>query len=297
MPSLNRLTRSFPAWFLMFLFIFPACSEKEGKESSRADVLLEFGDSSLLRSYVVERIPIGISAADSARLFRAIVRNWVEDMLLADMASERLGNLAEIEEKVNNYRRQLIVAEYLKVVSDNGRRNADMSKVRDYFVNHGNELLLEAPAVKGIYVKVPDNAERLEDIRSWVRSGNDAAVDRLEKYGLGQALQYEYFKDRWIDWQSIAEEIPYRFSDAETFLKKNSFFETSSGGSTYFLHVSEWIPAGEKMPYEFAARRISEILAQQNAEAYRKSLVSSLYQRARKEKQLRIISYDPGMDK
>lgn len=294
-----------------------SCGEKKADVSDRADVLLEFGDSALTRSDVVARIPVGIAPDDSARLFRQIVENWVEDMLLTDMAEDRIGNLDRIERKVKAYRRQLIVAEYLRSVRDNGRNVADDDAVRSYFDAHRKEMLLEAPIVKGIYVKLPADAERLDDVRKWVRSASESSVDKLEHYGLGQALQYDYFENRWLDWQSLAEEIPYRFSDPDAFLStlvapdsdKDSgastpaqgpargFFETQAGGSVYMLHVSRWIPSGSEMPYEFASPRIASMIEQQNAAEYQKALVASLYRRAKKEKVLRIVNYDPGIDK
>lgn len=293
------------------------CGDKEHMPD-RADVLLEIGDSMLRKSDVVARIPVGLSPADSAALFRTIVRTWVEEMLLCDMAEERIGNLDEIESKVADYRRKLIVASYLQTVRDNGRRTSDSESVRRYFEAHRSEMHLEAPAVKGIYVKMPSGAERVDDVRRWVKSATDASVDNLEKYGLAQALQYDYFKDKWIDWQTIAEEIPYRFSDPEAFLSgllpaesvasesnkkaerkaaKGGYFETENGGAVYMLHISGWLPSGSEMPYDLAASRITPMLEDREAAATEQRLVRSLYQKAKKEKRLRIVSFDPGLDK
>lgn len=295
------------------LAITSSCGEGK-KVAGNADALLEFGDSVLTKSEVVAKIPVGISAADSAAMFRTIVERWVEDMLLIDMAEERIDDLDEIERKVDDYRRQLIVARYLATVRANGRRRPTRESLKAYYETHADDMILETPLVKGIYVKVASRSERLDDIKKWVRSGSDAAVDNLEKYGLGQALQYDYFKDRWLDWSTIAEQIPYRFSNPETFLdsltgRRTSgvnieesangnpgFFETEKGGAVYLLHVSQWLPSGSAMPYEFAASLISNILEGQEAEAYERRLINSLYKKAKKEKRLRIVSYDPALD-
>lgn len=272
----------------------------------------------LRKSEVVARIPVGISEQDSAALFRTIVETWVEEMLLTDMAEERIGNLDEIEQKVADYRRKLIVASYLQTVRDNGRRHADSETIRRYYEAHRKDMHLETPAVKGIYVKMPSGSDRVEYVRRWVKSATDASVDNLEKYGLAQALQYDYFKDKWLDWQTIAEEIPYRFDDPEAFLsglmppdtirdksKKKSgtqvtsegYFETEHGGAVYMLHIAGWLPAGSEMPYDFAARRIAPMLEEREAAATERRLIKSLYQKAKKEKRLRIVGFDPAIDR
>lgn len=302
---------------LLCLGIIGGCGGGE-KAPDRADVLLEYGDSMLRKSDVIRRIPVGLEPADSAAMFRVIVEKWVENMLLSDMAEERIDNLDEIERKVEAYRRHLIVARYLRTVRDNGRKRADRDEVRAYYDAHASEMSLEAPLVKGIYVKVPSNCERLDDIRKWVKNASDVSVDNLEKYGLGQALQYDYFKDKWIDWQTIAEEIPYRISKPEEFLANlvapshpddeksgrvpskgpaKGFFETEQGGAVYLLHISAWLPSGSEMPYSFASQRIAVMLEEQVADDYERRLVSSLYQKAKKEKKLRLISFDPALDK
>lgn len=300
------------------IILLPASCQKGQKIHDSADVLLEFGDSALTATAVNARIPAGLSPEDSTALFQKIVETWVEDMLLTDMAAERIDNLDEIEEKVAAYRRQLIIARYLRIVRDNSRRKADSDAVRSYFDAHSADMKLETPVVKGIYVKVPSNSDRLDDIRKWVRTATDVAVDNLEKYGLGQALQYDYFKDKWIDWQTISEAIPYRFENPEAFLSTlvapssnekekeghqppqgpaRGFFETEFGGAVYMLHISAWLPSGSEMPYEFAATRIAAMLEEQDATESQRRLVASLYQRAKRDKMLRIISYDPGLDK
>ncbi len=43
-------------------------------------------------------------------------------------------------------------------------------------------------------------------------SPGDEAVDNIEKHGLKQASQYEYFMDTWQEWNRVADQIPYKSS-------------------------------------------------------------------------------------
>lgn len=257
------------------------------------DVIIEFADTFLTRSDVESRIPAGISSEDSTQLFDRIAEEWLDGRLLSDMAAGRLDNLDEIERKVDEYRCQLIVAEYLRKVGDSGRRQPDKGEIETYYRSHPDELTLETPIVKGVYLKLPESADRLPEIRRWVFGGRDGDIDNIERYGLSQALQYDYFNDRWVDWQNLAAEIPYNFGDPDQFVADNVNFETTHGGATYLLHIGKYISSGNLMPLDYASPLIASILEQRNARSYARAMVDALCKRAVKEERLKFHGWQP----
>ena len=257
------------------------------------DALLSIDDSTLYVSDVVERIPVGIDPADSLALFKTIVDNWIEDMLLSDLAKNKLPDIAEIERQVDDYRNRLIVESYLARMREGRQFKVESDSVRSFYDAHRSEMTAEVPLVKGIFVKVPESAYDLEEIRRCVFDGSDASIDELEKNWMGDALQYDCFVNNWIDWSLVAEQIPYRFTDPDDFLKSNRNFETRGNGNAYLLHISEWLPSGSELPFEFAAIRISAILEQSKMESYEKALVKSLLKKAIDEDRLKSVGYDP----
>lgn len=257
------------------------------------DILLIAGDSVLTLTDVVSRIPVGVSGNDSVMMFNSIVGAWIENMLLADMARENIDNVDEIERKVRKYRNQLIVAEYLRQMGASNQKEVPEDEIRRYYEANADDLRLEVPLVKGVYLKVPSDDERIGDIRRWMASCTGESIDRLESYGLGHALQYDYFADRWLDWNTVAEQIPYRFYDPDAFLESTRDFETSYNGSTYFLHITDHIPGGSRIPYEFAAPDIASRLRARNIADYEKQLLKELSMHAVEDGRLKVVGYDP----
>ena len=267
---------------------------REGKADSRPkDVLVTVGDSSLTMQQVLARIPSGITPEDSAAMFGRIVDRWVRIMVLSDVAERNIPDLARIDEMVENYRNDLIVNTYLQKMDVKGATAVAEDAVEKYYADRKEELVLEAPLIKGIFLKVPENDEMLPQIRQWMASADGDAVDNLEKQGLRQASQYEYFTERWADWQSVAEQIPYRFFDADAFVTSTRDFETSYGGSVYLLHISDYIESGNPMPYEYARARIVEILRNTQISDYRRNLIRDLLRREVNEGRLKSGLYDP----
>lgn len=271
------------------------CSHKKDV-LPQEEVLVSVGDSSLMLHDVVMRIPSGLSEEDSVAMFNSIVERWVRTMMLNDLAAENVDELDKINRLASDYRDNLIIERYLRSKIKEVPEPSEQD-IREYYDRYGSDMKLEAPLVKGIYIKVADTEERLGDIRKWMAAATPAAVDNIEKSGLRQASQYEYFKDNWIDWNEVAEQIPYRFYDADAFLGSTKDFETSYSGSTYMLHIYEFLPSGSVMPYEYAAKKIAVMMGKENKTSYRARLLSSLYAKGVRDGRLKPGLYDPVKQK
>ncbi len=277
---------------LGLLMLCISCRHGSGDDGKPEDILVQAGDSVLTVRDVVGMIPRGLSQEDSLSLFNSIVDRWLRNLILSDVAENNLFDLDKIDKMVEDYKNDLIIDSYLRSMIDN-RSDVNDSEIEDYYRNHGSEMKLASPIVKGIFVKVPDNDERLSDLRRWLHSPKGDAVDNIEKYGLRNASQYGYFMERWIDWEEIAEQIPYRFFDADAFLQSTKDFETSYGGSTYLLHISDFCPSESIMPYEYAYGIISNILDRDNVQNVRNRLIREIYKKKMSEGVLKKGLYDP----
>ena len=269
------------------------CRHETLTADAREEVLLQMGDSVLTMRDVLVQMPPGLAKEDSAELFNAIVDSWIQNQLLTDFAEETLPDMDRINRLVEKYRRQLIIAEYRRNVRSSQAEKVPEKDVKAYYEQHADELVLEQPLVKGIYMKVPDEVAESGELSRLMAHPTEESVDRLEKVGVEQAIQYDYFIDKWVDWEQISAQIPYRFFDADAFVEETADFSTSYNGATYLLHLTEHIHSGERMPYEFAEPKIREILSRTRNDDYERRLMTGLYKRALREGRLKKIGYDP----
>lgn len=270
-----------------------SCTRKEGEKEREDDVLVAVGDSALTLNQVLRQIPTGLDSDDSTRMFHRIVDSWVKDLVLMDVASKNITDMDRIDRMVEAYRNDLIINQYIAAMSDRAASSVPEDKIREYYEANKEEMILEQPIIKGAFLKVPDTDPNLDKLRRWMADFSDEAIDDIEKSGLRQASQYEYFKNQWHEWNVVAEQIPYRFFDADAFVSSTKNFETEEGGSVYLLHISEYIPSGKEMPYEFAKLRIAEILRADNIRSYTERLVSDIYRKSIREGHLKPGLYDP----
>lgn len=277
---------------LFAMSVAAGCSHATDKVAE-SDVLMRMDDSVLTVQDVVARIPVGLSLSDSLSLFNKIADNWISGMVLSDMASSKLPDIDLIERKVEAYRNRLIVAEYMRRMREGRQFKVSQDSIRAFYDSHRSEMIAENPLVKGIYIKVPSSSSGIEEIRECIFEAGESGIDRLEKNWIGEAIQYDCFLDRWVDWSLIVDQIPYRFYDPEAFLSSTRNFETSDDGQTYLLHISDYMPSGSELPYEFASRHISAILEQSKIADFEQALIRSLVKKAINEQRLQTVGYDP----
>lgn len=285
--------RNFLLWTILFAVSAASCTRREEDKTGQEGILVQVGDSALRVADVVARIPSGLTEQDSLAMFDAIADRWVRSMLLTAVANLNVTDRQEIDRLTEEYRNSLILEKYLNSKSEEAE-DVDDASVRKYYEANKGDMKLAAPVIKGVFIKVADNSGKLGDIRRWMVASTPNSIDNIEKYGLRQATQYEYFKDHWVDWGDVAELIPYRFYDADAFLGSMKDFETQYDGSVYLLHVSEFLPTGAEMPYDYAYGKIKEILRREHRERYKRLLIKSVYGRSVKDGRIKPGLYNPA---
>lgn len=278
----------------MLVISVMGCGGAANDTSAADDVLFTVGDSTVRESEITALIPRGISSADSAALFESIALNRLKNLILTEVALKNIPDPERIERLVTEYRNDLIVSEYMRTLANEKLAPVSEKQIADYYKSHAAELTLKEPLVKGVYIRVPETSNRIAEIRNLISRYDVQSLDRLEKSGLRESMDCYFFDNQWTAWSSVADEIPYRFGNADDFVENHTDFETSRSGYVYLLHLSEYLPTGAAMPYEAAKQHIAELLSVENRARYEAELINNLYKEAKKNKQLTIGTYRPA---
>lgn len=263
--------------FLAFVILLLACKGKQPTEE--AGLLASVREHTLSRREVKQLIPARASSEDSLLLAESIVRKWVKDVLVYDMAQRNLSDeKAEIDRLVDNYRRSLVRYRYQeRLVRE--KLSADISEadMRDYYEANRKELLLDRNLVKGLFLKIPVDAPALSDVKSWYRSTNESALEKIEKYSVQNANVYDYFYDKWVDFDDVMDNIPIHVADPKAFLRAHSFVEVADSNFCYLLNIAEYLPSGSVAPYDYAVSQIKELLVNQRKVEFLRNFEDELY--------------------
>lgn len=242
------------------------------------------------RHEVAEAMPEGLSPADSAEFVEHYMHRWITDELLYEVARRNVPDLERIDELVERYRRDLVIFEYRKrLLSERADKEIDEQEMLDYYEKNSDMFRLREAILKGLFLKVPENAPNIGQLKKWYCSPKSDGVEKIEKYALKNVVIYDYFYDRWVPFEEIVSNIPYEFGDPETFLKSHNKLEFNKNGYWYLLNITEYKVRGEVMPYDFAKTQIQEILANSNRLDFNRELEENLYNDAEKSGEIKWL--------
>lgn len=264
-------------WYLLFVVLLCAC--KGSQPMDVADALVSLNGRTLNRSDVTRFIPRGASYADSLLLAENIIKKWIKEELVYDVALRNLGGeREEVDKLVEDYRRSLIRYRYQeRLIEEKLKADILESDKLSYFENNQPAFILDKGLIKGLFLKIPIDAPGLADVKKWYKSRDVDSIEKIEKYSVQNATIYEYFYDKWVDFDEVMGNIPMQVSDAKTFLKTNKFVEVADSSYCYLLNISEYLPSGDVAPYEYASAHITEMLVNQRKVEFLRKFEDELY--------------------
>ncbi|OLQ20179.1 hypothetical protein BGK60_03205 [Tannerella forsythia] len=260
--------------------IFSACRPSTVKEET--DILVEVEGLTLTRSEVEKVIPQGSTPADSLLMAENYIKKWITDILIYEVAEHNLGkDEKEVNRLVEEYRRALLRHRYLEgMVHSKLSAEIRENDRRSYYQEHIQKFILDRHLIKGLFIKVPVDAPGLENVRKWYKSDKLDAVENIEKYSIQNASIYDYFYDRWVDFDEALAKIPMHVSNKAQFLKTNRYVEFTDSSYCYFLNIAEHLLAGNVAPYEYAEPQIEEEMINKRKVEFLRNFEEELYRDA-----------------
>jgi len=261
-----------------------------------ADILVAIDRYSLTRGEVEQIIPRGTPSADSLLLAESYIRKWVKDILVYRVAERNIGaGNDEITRLVEGYRRALLKQRYSEYLIQS-RLSPQISEqdMTAYYEINKDKFKLDKNLIKGLFLKVPIDALGLDNIRRQYRSRDDASLEAIEKFSMQQAVIYEYFYDRWIDFGEVLGKIPVHIADATQYLSSHSYIDVSDSAYCYLLNIDEYVLAGNVAPYEYAAPQIREQIISKRKVDFLKNFEEELYTEAVRKGE--VIFNNPKMN-
>lgn len=262
-----------------FVLLASGCTETVDHKGKTP--LVQVGDNYLYMEDVMAVTPPGISEKDSADMADRYIKNWIDDMLLYAKAEGNIPDDAGINELVNSYRRELITHTYIEqIVSQEVENLIPDSEVEEYYNENKDAFLAVEPYIKGLYIKVPKTASGISQVRQWYKDSSERSVDKIEKYGLRNAVDYEYFYDRWRSVNDFFLRLPTDADKEKNNIGKNKNIELSDSAFYYFLHIEDYLGKGEILPLEYAGKDIREIIMNNKRVEFITKMKKDLYDEA-----------------
>lgn len=264
---------------VLLMLPFTSCQKKveHGGKHPVAQVNGEF----FYQEDLVKVLPYGLSAADSAKLAKELIRKWAEDQVLYDKAEHNVSGDGHIEQLVEDYRRKLILNSYeQRLIQQKMTEEVTEEELQSYYEENKLLFILEEPVIKGVFIKVPRKTSGLKDLKKWYKDSSEESLEQLEKFALRNAVIYEYFYDRWMPVSELEGKITVNLSELGKDFDKNRNIEDEDEEYCYLLHIEEYINKGEAKPYDMAKPEIIDLLANARRVEFMQKVKKDLYNQA-----------------
>lgn len=279
--------------FFVLSAVLSACGSENDVSKNRKDALVGVDGRVLSKQDALNAMPKGLAGADSVLFVNNYVKSWIGKELLYEQALRNVPDLQEIDKLVEQYRRELIMFEYQKqLISERLEQQISETEMETFYEMYADKFKLNSAIVKGLFLKVPENAPQIEDLKKWCRTTDAQSIENIEKYSLKNAIIYEYFIDKWVLFSDVMDNIPYAVNDETSFLRNNKTIEVQDNGYWFLLKISDYMPKGSLEPFDYAKIQIQEILVNRKKLSFFKDIEEVLYKDALKKKQIEFYNWN-----
>lgn len=246
-------------------------------------------DQTLYKAELYNAIPRNLPSEDSTVAAQTYIKMWINDRLMYDKAKQNIVNEKELGQLVEDYRKSLISNLYQEqLIRERFSKSVSDKELQAYYEQNKDKLKLKENIIKGLYLKVPVDSKELANFQKWYKQTSDAAIENIEKNRLQNAVNYEYFYDKWVSLNSMTENMPLSIGSGSQFLQSNRNVEVKDSLFVYLLNIKEYKLEGTEAPYEYIKNQLTEIYLEHKRAEYLKQVQEDLYNRAVSDKEIKF---------
>lgn len=161
-------------YFLSFILLSACSSGGNNKSENSENVLLaNVNEKQFYLSHVSESVFLNLTAEDSIAVLKNLISKWVADETFLIEAKENISNSNEIENDVNNYEKELIIASYDKELLKNMEVDLTLADIEEYFDKHKDYFIFKEKHYSIKYMLLPSNISNLAIIKKAITKGEE----------------------------------------------------------------------------------------------------------------------------
>lgn len=275
--------------FILFLssITIPSCTVKIDTEGTNP--VVEVNGSVLTEGELSKAIPLNLSPSDSASFVQSYISRWVKKELLLQKAELNLTDEEkDVERLLKDYRASLLVQKYQqKLLQQKYAPKITESEILTYYESMRDNFPLQQNIIKGMYIKVPIQAPKLEAIKELYYSDKQEDEKKLETYCYQNANQFQDFSNQWTETMRLSSLMPTPIPSEGTFFKNNKLYQTQDSLFVYFVFIKEYILKQEVAPLEYVNEKVEAILLNKKRIEFIKNLEDELYQEGLEQKAIK----------
>jgi hypothetical protein len=233
----------------------------------------------------------GMLAADSSAVVQNYINKWTKRELVLMKAEENLSAemKAEIGSELEETRTNLLIYQYQRqMMLEKMDTLISEAEMQNYYTANEKSFLLTSNIVKALFIKLPVETPELEKIKKLARSDSQGDMQQLESFCFEFAEKFDDFNENWIPMSRLSVELREDIQNEESFLKRNTFFETKDSVSVYLISVRDYRLRATLAPFEYVKDDIRRIIWNTRRFEFIQALENGIYNDALKNNSFKI---------
>lgn len=259
--------KSFSTYNLLFLLIAivslnTACKDQTEKKERDEKVIAQLGTETLYESDFKQiLIPAG-NKADSAVYAQKSIEKWaLENALYLDAMNKLEPDEIDVEQQVNEYRKQLINYIYeTKIIESNLDTIVSKEEIEDYYNTYLDNFILKDNIVKVNYFKIPSQSKEINKLKKLLNATDAKDRSQLEALCSQHAESYFLNDSVWLLLDDIKREIPKMKEALEYNVTKGRVVEFSDSEAYYYLKIKDVKIKNSISPLSFEKNNIKTFI-------------------------------------
>ncbi len=268
-------------FYILGLFLILSSCDPE-QQNNKA-LWVEVNGEVLKKSEVMSALPADVSPIDSTRLVNDYTEKWIKQRLLLQKAELNVGNNPEIRELVDQYKEQLLIENYLRLlVEHKAEIKPTEEQIKAFYEENKEQYHLPENLLKGIFVVLPLDASN-QDILDQLLKAEETDKATIEAYCLQNAAKVDFFTEEWIPLRLILQHLPELTKSEERLLRDRRFYEAEDTLFQYILRIDDYKLEGQTSPLSYVKKELEEFILSANKIDYLQKMEKDLYDEAERK--------------
>jgi hypothetical protein len=247
-----------------------------------------------LRSF----LPDGLSADDSMMMAEDYLKKWIINELLVKKAEENLSPAQkDLSKELLEYRNSMLTYRYkMGLMFQRLDTVVGEQEISAYYELHKDNFILSKNIVKAIFVKIPDEVSRPEQVKVFCEQVSDDNLRELREYCLKFAITYDIYVDNWVEFDLITQYLPEPITDVNLFLRRNATIEQRDNDFYYLICIIDYRLANNMAPVEYVEENIKSIIINRRRIDFLKNIEADVYLEGIRNNKFKLYSYEPDTE-
>lgn len=293
MQGIIHIHQGHTGWTVLLWIVLTLSGCKYFDRSADEAYVAKVDEKIYLQKDLRSQLSSGMTRTDSLARVNDILTRWVKKELLLRMAEENLDeNQRDLTKEIEEYRNAILIHRYqqqmLSQKLDTVLTEAD---IRHYYDILPEKFTLDHNIVKAVYVEIPKNVTKSDQIKRWMSENSPRSMSELESYSFQYASKYDHFNNEWVDFNIILSRIPGVKEQPAILLKTSKLHQFSDLNNNYFLLINDYILSGEKAPFDFVKDRIESLILNTRKMEFLQELEKNIYAKGKRENRFVIKEF------